>query len=91
MYNIFVISDGKDCRGCAALTQFENPSVEISRYSNVRTREQLSRIVEVVKQKRGFIVHTLVSQKMRTLILNEGRAANVPTIDLMGPMLRLAI
>lgn len=91
MYNIFVVSDGtgKTAEGVvrAALTQFENPDVEISRYSNVRTREQLSRIVEVVKQKRGFIVHTLVSQKMRTLMLNEGRAANVPTIDLMGPTL----
>lgn len=91
MYNIFVVSDGtgKTAEGVvrAALTQFENPDVEISRYSNVRTREQLSRIVEIVKQKRGFIVHTLVSQKMRTLMLNEGRAANVPTIDLMGPTL----
>lgn len=91
MYYIYVVSDGtgKTAEGVvrAALTQFENPSVEISRYSNVRTHEQVSRIVDVAKQKRGFIVHTLVSQRMRTSILNEGRAAHVPTIDLMGPML----
>jgi regulator of PEP synthase PpsR (kinase-PPPase family) len=95
MYNIYVISDGtgKTAEGVvrAALTQFENPDVEINRIGNVRSQEQVSRIVETAKQKRGFIVHTLVSQKMRTLILNEGRAAHVPTIDLMGPMLaRLA-
>jgi len=95
MYYIYVVSDGtgKTAEGVvrAALTQFENPPVEINRYSGVRTQEQVSRIVDVAKQKAGFIVHTLVSQKLRTSILNAGRSSHVPTIDLMGPMLvRLA-
>ncbi len=91
MYKIYVISDGtgKTAEGVvrAALTQFEEPSVEITRIGHVREPGQVIDIVEKAKETRGFIVHTLVSTKMRTLILTEGRAAHVPTIDLMGPML----
>ena len=43
--------------------------------------------MDEAKRTGGFIVHTLVSQRLRTLALTEGRAAHVPTIDLMGPML----
>jgi regulator of PEP synthase PpsR (kinase-PPPase family) len=32
-------------------------------------------------------VHTFVSEDLRRVILNEGRASNVMTIDLMGPLL----
>lgn len=91
MYHIYVISDGtgKTAEGVvrAALTQFDNPPVEIVRYGGVREAGQVSKIVEEAKQTEGFIVHTLVSARMRTRILTEGRAAHVPTIDLMGPML----
>jgi hypothetical protein len=91
MYHIYVISDGtgKTAEGVvqAALTQFEDAPVEIVRYGGIRKLEQLKEIVDKAQESSGFIVHTLVSEKMRTLILNEGRMAHVPTIDLMGPML----
>jgi regulator of PEP synthase PpsR (kinase-PPPase family) len=91
MYHIYVISDGtgKTAEGVvrAALTQFEDAPVEIVRRSHVRDANQLEEIVDEARKSAGFIVHTLVSQKMRTLILTEGRSAHVPTIDLMGPML----
>jgi len=91
MYNIYVISDGtgKTAEGVvrAALTQFDEPAVEITRFGGVLKPRQLIDIVAEAKETRGVIVHTLVSEKMRTLILAEGRASHVPTIDLMGPML----
>jgi len=91
MYHIYVVSDGtgKTAEGVvrAALTQFNNPPVEIVRHGGVRDAGQVLEIVEQAKQTEGFIVHTLVAARMRTRILTEGRAAHVPTIDLMGPML----
>ncbi len=91
MYHIFVVSDGtgKTAEGVvrAALTQFADPEVDIALFGGVREPEQVTKIVQEAKKTRGFIVHTLVSERMRTLFLNEGRAAHVPTIDLMGPML----
>ena len=91
MYHIYVISDGTGKTAeevvRAALTQFDNPEVEITRQSRVREPEQIRQAVRQARQSRGFIVHTLVSENMRALVLTEGRQANVPTIDLMGPML----
>jgi len=91
MLRIFAVSDatGKTAEGVvrAALTQFDDPDVEITRYGGIRNVAQVRSIVAEAKQTGGFIVHTLVSKELRRAVLTEGRAANVDTIDLMGPML----
>ncbi len=91
MYRIYAVSDatGQTAEGVvrAALTQFDPSQVEIIRLGGVRTPQRIREIVAEAARHGGFIVHTLVSEKLRRLILNEGRAANVDTIDLMGPML----
>ncbi len=75
----------------AALTQFDHPSVEILRHGRVRSPEQVRAIMEEAAREGGFVVHTLVSQSLRDLVLSLGRSLNVGTIDLMGPLLaRLA-
>jgi len=91
MYQIYALSDatGQTAEGVvrAALTQFDASEVHLTRYGGVRTPGQVREIVNEARQSGGFIVHTLVSEEMRRLVLNEGRAANVATIDLMGPLL----
>jgi regulator of PEP synthase PpsR (kinase-PPPase family) len=91
MHRIFAISDatGKTSEGVvrAALTQFVDPEVEIIRYGGVRSSAHIGEIVAEADQSGGFIVHTLVAEELRLAMLTEGRAANVATIDLMGPML----
>jgi len=88
---IYAVSDatGKTAEGVvrAALTQFNDAKVQIKRIGGVRTISQIQEIVADAAQKGGFIVHTLVSAEMRHAILTKGRAENVATIDLMGPML----
>mgnify|MGYP005849205901 CR=1 FL=1 len=88
---VFAVSDGtgKTAEGVvrAALTQFDAANVEIVRVSNVRTFESVRKIVHQAKAAGGFIVHTLVSEEMRLWMLTEGRASDVTTIDLMGPLL----
>ena len=91
MFHVYVVSDatGQTAQGVmrAALTQFDASKVEIHRYGGVRTASQIRSIVAEASQTGGFVVHTLVSAEMRRTVLTEGRAANVPTIDLMGPLL----
>jgi len=91
MYYIIVASDGTGRTAQqaldAALTQFEDMHVEIIIKSSVRTKLQVLEIVEEALEKRAFIVHTLVADDMRSLMVNTSRRLNVDTIDLMGPFL----
>jgi hypothetical protein len=91
MYHVFAISDATGATAervvQAALTQFEGAEVEITRHGGVRTAEQVRGIVQEAAEKKGFVVHTLVSAELRRLVLREGRRQGVETIDLMGPLL----
>ncbi|UCH61236.1 MAG: kinase/pyrophosphorylase [Anaerolineales bacterium] len=91
MYNIYAVSDatGRTAEGVlrAALTQYDDSQVTIRRYGGVRTASRVREIVLEARDEGGFVVHTLVSAELRRAMLTEGRAANVATIDLMGPML----
>lgn len=91
MIHIFAVSDatGATAEGVvrAALTQFDDSQVDITRYGQVRSEDRIKEIVDRASQTGGFIVHTLVKEELRRMILLEGRAANVDTFDLMGPML----
>jgi hypothetical protein len=94
-YKVFAVSDGtgSTAEGVlrAALTQFDASLVTITRYGGILTPTQIRQVVQEAADVEGFIVHTLVSEELRHVILTEGRAANVTTIDLLGPMLaRLA-
>jgi regulator of PEP synthase PpsR (kinase-PPPase family) len=91
MHHIFVVSDASGTTGervvRAALVQFDDPEITITRYGGVRTVEQIASIVHEAAETSGFIVHTFVYAKLRRAMLNEGRTHNVATIDLMGPLL----
>jgi regulator of PEP synthase PpsR (kinase-PPPase family) len=71
----------------AALMQFTGAEVEVERRPGVRTEEHVHQVVQEAAQAGGFIVHTLVSDRLREVMLRAGRLHNVETIDLMGPLL----
>lgn len=89
--HIFVVSDatGETAERVvqAALAQFRGAEVAIHRLSQVLTPERVKEAVEEAAKSRGFIVYTLVSEALRQVILEEGRAKDVATIDLLGPLL----
>ena len=91
MNRVFVVSDGTGVTAeqvlNAALTQFEGAEVKVERRPGVRTDEQVKQVVLEAAQAGGFIVHTLVSDQLREVMLRTGRQHNVETIDLMGPLL----
>ncbi|MFO7614449.1 MAG: kinase/pyrophosphorylase, partial [Bacteroidales bacterium] len=91
MHHIFVASDGTGQTAeqavRAAMMQFPDQIIEIRRFSDIRTVSQLQELVQLAVQQQAFIVHTLVSDKLREELFRIARLRNVETIDLMGPLL----
>jgi len=91
MYYVYAVSDGTGGTAAralqAALTQFESVSVDIERRPTVRSEKQIKDVVVEACEKNGLIVHTLVSDELRAIMINECRLQNVEQIDIMGPLL----
>jgi hypothetical protein len=89
--HIFAVSDATGTTAervvRAALVQFDDHQLEITRCGEIHSHKQISAIVSQAKRSGGFVVHTFVYENLRHAMLTEGRAQNVTTIDLMGPLL----
>lgn len=90
-YKVFIISDGtgKTAEGAvkSAIAQFQTDEVHLDIRKGVQTDKEVQKIIEDAKAANGFVVHTIVSKKLRDKILDLGRLNDVGTIDLMGPLL----
>jgi hypothetical protein len=90
-YNIYIVSDGTGRTAeqalNAALAQFGNVKVNLIRRPKVRTEQRVINVIKEAKENEGFVVHTLVTDKLREAMLRGGRKNNVDTIDLMGGLL----
>ena len=91
LQHVFVVSDGTGGTAKqalkAALVQFEFIKVETHIRPNVRSEQQVKEIITEAFLLKGLIIHTIVSKKLRHLILDQGRLNELQTIDLMGPLL----
>ena len=91
MKSIFIISDGTGRTAeqtlQAALTQFPGTEAEIILYGEVRTEHQINDIIHEVADRKGIIVHTLVTESLREELVRISRIQNIDAIDLMGPLL----
>ena len=95
MLTIFAVSDstGETAHRMAdaAVTQFQDAPVEVTRRGDVLTEEQIRAVVLEAASGRSIILHTLVSHRLRHVMLEECRLRGVDAFDLMGPVLdRLA-
>jgi len=91
LYQVFVVSDGtgRTARQAlnAALTQFPGIEIDVIVHSDVNTPKEVRVIVAEARKSGALIVHTLVTDSLRELIIRESHSVNVETIDLMGPLL----
>jgi regulator of PEP synthase PpsR (kinase-PPPase family) len=71
----------------AALVQFRGAEVQLHVRPHVRSAAEVRRTVRAATELGAFIVYTLVSPELRHLLLTEARAAEVGTLDLLGPLL----
>jgi hypothetical protein len=73
----------------AALTQFtkgESSSL-VRRFQNVRSFEDLDRVLDMAGDKRAVIVHTTVSQEQRTYLAVRCAELRITQVDLFGNLL----
>ncbi len=91
LQHIFIVSDGTGGTAKqalkAALVQFEFAEVQTYLRPDVRTDKEVLDIISEAYKMKAVIIHTLVSKKLRHLILEQGRLHDLRTIDLMGPLL----
>ncbi len=87
---VYVVSDATGTTGRrvvqAALAQFSGAEVAVELKPGVRTGKQVKKLVKEAARAGGTIVHTLAVPELRHVIVEEGRAYHVVTIDLMGPL-----
>ena len=88
---IYIISDGTGETAStmvqAAVIQFPEQEVHLVRCKNIRTENQVENIIDQISEKKGFIVHTVVSPQLSKKIIESAAIKNIPTIDLLGPLL----
>jgi len=86
---VFVVSDGRGvtCSQVlqAALVQFEGQNFEMVVRPEVRTREQVTAVVQEAADRQASIFYTLVSKDTRWVLANLAQELLVPTVDVLGP------
>ena len=90
---IFVLSGGSGETASrmvqAALTQFARGETSslVRRFQNVRSREDLDRILLMAAEKRAVIIHTTVARDMRDYLEHRCAVLRLTQVDLFGNLL----
>ena len=88
---IYVFSDGTgetaNTMVRAALVPFNVTDIQIIRCKNVRTEEQAKKLIKTLDPENTYVVHTVVSDQLRTAILETCNSMGILSIDLLGPLL----
>ncbi|WP_072335668.1 pyruvate, water dikinase regulatory protein [Thermoactinomyces sp. DSM 45891] len=71
----------------AAVSQFEYTHLEIRRVPYVMDRETILETVQAAKEEKALIAFTLVLPEMQHFLTEEAIKAEVPYVDIMGPMM----
>lgn len=92
IYKIHIVSDsiGETAEMVARATaeQFRGIRYEIVKYPYVNNEEQIMDVVEEAKKGDSIVVFTTVIDSLREKLTTECRKANIPYVDIMGPLLK---
>ena len=88
---IFIISDGTGETAMtmtkAALVHYTDYDLNIVRFKNIRTEQQVDSTIEDALQKKAIVVHTVVSPQLRSHLQDKAAGYGLPQVDLLGPLL----
>ncbi|EMR05912.1 Putative phosphotransferase yqfL [Bhargavaea cecembensis DSE10] len=90
---MYIVSDSigetGDLVAKAAISQFRKDfeSTAVKRIPHVESTDQLQEITEIAAEQHAIILYTLVKEEMRTYIRLECERRNIPSIDLLGPII----
>ncbi|HWR05396.1 pyruvate, water dikinase regulatory protein [Sporomusa sp.] len=71
----------------ATASQFSSGEFDIIRIPYITSVEQIAETVQEAANHDCVICHTLVSSNLREALLEQAQVHNIPTIDIMGPMI----
>jgi [pyruvate, water dikinase]-phosphate phosphotransferase / [pyruvate, water dikinase] kinase len=88
---IYIISDGTGETAAtmarAALVQYAEKDVQIVRCKNIRSEDQVTPLIDECFERKGLIIHTVVSENLRNKIKDLAGNKGIPCVDLLGPLL----
>lgn len=89
---IYIISDGTGETAMtmtkAALVHYSSHDLNIVRFKNIRTEQQVDSTIEEALQKKAIVIHTVVSRQLRSYLQEKAAAYGLPQVDLLGPLLQ---
>ncbi|MDX1974648.1 MAG: pyruvate, water dikinase regulatory protein [Rickettsiales bacterium] len=87
-FNLHLVSDstgetvGSIAR--AALVQFQDVEAEDFTWTLVRTKTQLEKVIESIKENPGVVMYTLVDRELRDLLKKECALRGLPCIEVLA-------
>ncbi len=88
---IYILSDSTGKTGetviRASLMQFGSDQAQIERLPFVKDQDSLLNFFERIRNRSAIVAYTMVVPELRRQILELGREYNIPTIDILGPIL----
>lgn len=91
--NLHLVSDatGETLNAIARATtvQFEHADIVYHRWSLIRTRFQLHRVLEGIEHEPGPVLSTLVDRGLRTDLDTTCRRLNIPVVNVLDPVMNL--
>ncbi len=89
--NIYILSDGTGETAAtmvrAALVQYNAQEVNIIRCKNLRSEENILKMIDECFEKRGMIAYTFAGLAMRKKIAEVCIEKSIPSTDLLGPLI----
>ncbi|MBC7456939.1 MAG: kinase/pyrophosphorylase [Bdellovibrionaceae bacterium] len=88
---IYILSDGTGETAAtmvrAALVQYNAQEVNIIRCKNLRSEENILKMIDECFEKRGMIAYTFAGLAMRKKIAEVCAEKSIPSTDLLGPLI----
>jgi regulator of PEP synthase PpsR (kinase-PPPase family) len=88
---ILVVSDGTaasaEVVAAAVLAQFDGVATDVVRFPFTRSEEQVGEIIGRASAGTSVVVSACASAETRALLLEHARAAGVPAVDILEPMM----
>ncbi|WP_262693440.1 pyruvate, water dikinase regulatory protein [Kordiimonas aquimaris] len=92
-YHLHLVSDSTgetlEAIVSAALVQFEGVEVHKHYWPLVRSAMQMERLMDDIKEHPGLIMYTLVNLEIRDVLEQQCRAANLPVLPILDPVIKL--
>src|SRR3954462_1480813 len=91
--NLHLVSDatGETLNAIARATtvQFEHADILYHRWSLIRTRFQLHRVLEGIEAEPGPVLSTLIDRALRAELATTGQRLNVKVVNVLDPVIEV--